>query len=100
MTGAGLFALLARVHGLVAALALALVLHPVLSLRHPGRQRPMTRLAAALGASGWRTASAALDLSGQSDAERAELWECDQPIAVSFRELTGYGANGSAKRAG
>jgi len=35
-----------------------------------------------------------------SDAERAELWECDQPIAVSFRELTGYGANGSAKRAG
>ncbi len=50
MSGAGLFALLARGHGLLAALALALVLHPVLSLRHPGRPRPMTRLAAALGA--------------------------------------------------
>jgi hypothetical protein len=50
MSGAALFALLARGHGLLAALALALVLHPVLSLRHPGRPRPMTRLAAALGA--------------------------------------------------
>lgn len=50
MSGAGLFALLARGHGLLAALALALVLHPVFSLRHPGRPRLMTRLAAALGA--------------------------------------------------
>jgi membrane protease YdiL (CAAX protease family) len=35
-----------------------------------------------------------------SDAERAELWECDQPIAVSFRQLTGYESSPSERARG